>query len=202
LLPYASCFGSYAIIDEVSGRTLRNWRRYRFDPRDLGGPSGAAHEDLKVYGRLRLEIARSIQPKDMIEWLWIRDILDLSWEIRRLRGFKTGLIKYELEDRIKSAKKAHVIDQAKIEWLGSTNEAAAYAFDYQLPRHTKIDALLASAESRRNAVLHEIERRRDSLVSRLRAASDDIIEGEFTDVQPDTGSPVEAGAEPSSQANC
>jgi hypothetical protein len=63
------------------------------------------HDDLKVYERLRLEIARSNQPKDMIEWLWIRDILDLSWETRRLRGFKTGLIKYELEDRIKSAKK-------------------------------------------------------------------------------------------------
>jgi hypothetical protein len=98
-------------------------------------------------------------------------------------------------------KKAHVVDQAKIEWLGSTNEAAVRAFDYQLPRHMKIDALLASAESRRNEVLHEIERRRDSLASRLRAASDDIIEAEFTDVQSDTGSAAEAGPESSSQAN-
>jgi hypothetical protein len=81
------------------------------------------------------------------------------------------------------------------------NEAAARAFDYQLPRHMKIDALLASAVSRRNAVLHEIERRRDSLASRLRAASDDIIEAEFTDVESDTGSAAEAGPESSSQSN-
>ena len=32
-------------------------------------------------------------PKDAIEWLFIRDIADLSWEIRRERAVKAQVIK-------------------------------------------------------------------------------------------------------------
>jgi hypothetical protein len=44
--------------------------------------------------------------------------------------------------------------------------------------------VLASVESRRNAVLREIARRRESVASRLRKASNDIIDGEFTEHRP------------------
>ena len=49
-------------------------------------------EDLEAYRKLCLEIAKSVGPADMIEWLWVKDICDLSWEIRRLRGFKVDLL--------------------------------------------------------------------------------------------------------------
>jgi hypothetical protein len=48
----------------------------------------------------------------------------------------------------------------------------------------RIDTVLASVESRRNAVLREIERRRESVASRLRKASNDVIDGEFTEHRP------------------
>jgi hypothetical protein len=55
------------------------------------------------------------------------------------------------------------------------------AFLHSLDDYERIDFLLASAEARRNASLREIERHSESLASRLRRASEDIIEGEFTE---------------------
>jgi hypothetical protein len=46
----------------------------------------------------------------------------------------------------------------------------------------KIERMIASAEARRNATLREIERRRDGLAARLRAATrdaDNVQEAEF-----------------------
>jgi len=36
--------------------------------------------------------AKIVEPKDMIEWWWVKDITDYSWEIRRLRRFYYGKI--------------------------------------------------------------------------------------------------------------
>jgi hypothetical protein len=37
---------------------------------------------------LWMDIAKDIEPSNVIEWLRITDILELSWEIRRLRHIK------------------------------------------------------------------------------------------------------------------
>ena len=47
----------------------------------------------------------------------------------------------------------------------------------------RVDRLLLRAESSRNAVLREIERRRDLFAHRLRAAMHDLDEGEFKEVK-------------------
>ena len=44
-----------------------------------------------------------------------------------------------------------------------------------------LDRLLISVEERRNAVLREIDRRRDGLGERLRRASDNVIDAEFSE---------------------
>jgi hypothetical protein len=149
-----------------------------------GKPPVLPHEDPEVYNKLWLEIAKSIGPTDFIEWLWIKDILDLSWEIRRLRGFKAGLVQKCRRDRIELINRGmRKGDSAAIEEL-ETEAGVASMFVEDLSRYERIDDLLASQESRRNAVLREIERRRESVASRLRKASDDIIDGEFTDAPP------------------
>jgi hypothetical protein len=116
-----------------------------------GEPPVLPTEDLKAYEKLCLEVAKNVGPTDIIEWLWIKDICDLSWEIRRLRGLKVRLVKGD----------------------GYFNTMAR--------NYGRLDAVAAAVESRRNAVLREIERRRESVASRLRKASDDIIDGEFTE---------------------
>jgi hypothetical protein len=49
----------------------------------------------------------------------------------------------------------------------------------------RVDRMTTKAEARRNAALHEIERRRSSMAQALRRASDDVVEAEFVDVAPD-----------------
>jgi hypothetical protein len=119
-----------------------------------GEPALLPTEDPKAYKKLCVEIAKSVGPSDIIEWLWTKDICDHSWDIRRLRGFKVRAV-----------------------------EEAPW-FSTAVKDYGRIDAVLASAESRRNAVLREIERRRESVACRLRKASDDVIDGEFTEHRP------------------
>jgi len=180
----------------------------------LGTPPVLRHEDIEAYRTLRLHVARAVAPADVIEWLWLRDIVDLSWEIQRLRRFKTLLIDLRVEARIGQygERAAHaagnfpafsVSELAKRQYLQqqqSEREAklregaakhyrdlaaselgAAGLFLESVHKYEDIDALIASAESRRTAVLREIERRRDSLALRLPKASDAIVEGEFTE---------------------
>jgi hypothetical protein len=63
------------------------------DIRDTwGDPPLSRNEDPEIYAKLAGQISQAVGPIDVIEWLWVKDVLDLSWEIRRLRRFKTMLI--------------------------------------------------------------------------------------------------------------
>jgi hypothetical protein len=95
-------------------------------------------ENAELYRAQFDEIARCIDPNDAIEWLWVRDIADLDWEIRRLRRFKIGYVEDEFPN---------------------------YS---QLGMYERADHLIASAEIRRNTVLREIEIRREILAERRR----------------------------------
>jgi hypothetical protein len=48
----------------------------------------------------------------------------------------------------------------------------------------RIDRMIVSAEQRRSAMLREVDRHRASLASRLRLASDEVVQAEFEDVTP------------------
>jgi hypothetical protein len=117
----------------------------------LGGEHDAA------YKALWIDIANDIEPSNVIEWLWINDILELSWEIRRLRGFKRELI------------------------TRNFGGCTGTYFDLGLVQYKKLNELESSAEARRNAVFREIEWRRTVLAGRIRKASDSIIEGQATE---------------------
>src|SRR5262245_32372704 len=57
--------------------------------RDLLGPAPVlSTEDPKRYERILNNFARCVQPRDFIEWMWVRDLADERWEIERLRRFK------------------------------------------------------------------------------------------------------------------
>jgi hypothetical protein len=119
----------------------------------LGKPPVLPHEDPEIYQQFWLEIAKSIGPTDFIEWLLIKDILDLSWEIRRLRGFKAGLAEKCRRDRIGS-RGARNGDSATAAELSEVESDASVAsrFVEDMSRYERIDELLATQESRRNAV--------------------------------------------------
>src|SRR5262245_54185822 len=57
----------------------------------LGKPPLLLHEDENLYFTLLNRIADAIQPTDL-EWLWVKDFVDLSWEVMRLRRLKAALL--------------------------------------------------------------------------------------------------------------
>jgi len=136
----------------------------------LGTPRLLKGEDHKQYQGLLSEIARAVKPTDIMEWLWVRDIVDLTWDTLRYRRLKARWIEdNELEsppmwvdhfgDQIKSGREFHYA-------------TAAFA-SLRL-----LEQMQASAELRRNNALNEIEARRASLGQDLRRASDQVIEAE------------------------
>jgi hypothetical protein len=142
-----------------------------------GKPPVLPNEDLEAYNDHALAIANSVKPPDFIAWLYVKDILDNTWETIRLRRYKVQLIEMKInkwfDDR--------GMEREEEESFFDQDELTTEMFLHGLDDYERIDSLLASAEVRRNASLREIERHSESLASRLRRASEDIIEGEFTE---------------------
>jgi hypothetical protein len=70
----------------------------------LGEPPLLATEEPNQYYALLAALARQVKPRDVIEWLWVKDIADLTWEILRYRHIKAALV----NGRFKSALARHL----------------------------------------------------------------------------------------------
>src|SRR5438132_13820466 len=57
----------------------------------LGPPPLARGEDGGAYEALFARIAVALKPRDIIEWLWARDVVDAAWEGARLRRLRASL---------------------------------------------------------------------------------------------------------------
>jgi hypothetical protein len=68
--------------------------------RIFGDPPLLSTEDPELYSSLLCRVAQEVRPQNIIEWLWAKDIVDLSWEIRRLRRVKPILIERERQSRL------------------------------------------------------------------------------------------------------
>ena len=167
-------------------------------------PPVLSTENSSQYRTLLDQIAKCVKPQDVIEWLWVRDIVDLSWEIRRLRRFKALFIE-RARQNISDCPEAgggpiqavlilsssasdppiekQIEDQTKTKRRKTkfTESDSARGFQACISDYQCVDRLLAAAEGRRNAALYEIELRRDSLPRRLRKATEEIIDAEFND---------------------
>jgi hypothetical protein len=49
-------------------------------------------EDHKLHHEFAANVLRAVKPRDFIEELLVQDVIDLSWEIRRMRRYKDALL--------------------------------------------------------------------------------------------------------------
>lgn len=174
-------------------------------------PTEAEADYLGVVAR----IVAVAQPKEAIEEFLTRDVVDLTWEILRLRRLKGGLLRagaskgvvrilsmlgYDnhlvLKDFV--AKWASGDASSRREFDGilkgagfTMDEVMAEAFAAVIDPFERIDRLLASAEARRNNALREIDRHREALGAAMRRGVEEVQDAEFQDFE--TG-PVGGGA--------
>jgi hypothetical protein len=69
---------------------------------DEGGPAGRSlpfgppplieGEDTAAYDELLTRVSTAVRPRDILEDIWVRDVVDFVWEAFRLRRLKANLI--------------------------------------------------------------------------------------------------------------
>ena len=151
-------------------------------------------EDSAGYDELLARVSGAIKPADIIEEIWIRDIVGLTWEALRLRRARAALLTANRYVGVKRVLwpmcglKAHDLSE---QWARREGEAIAAVdrhlatagltmdavmaetMSVEIELVEKMDRMIASAEIRRNATLREIERRRSEFAARLRQTTQD-----------------------------
>src|SRR5262249_15700308 len=68
----------------------------------LGKPLVLRSEAMTDYEDFLAGVVDAVGPKDKIEYILVKDYVDLAWEIRRLRSAKTGIIEVARKDALRS----------------------------------------------------------------------------------------------------
>jgi hypothetical protein len=174
--------------------------------RELLGPAPlTSTEDAAAYERILSQMALAVSPSDFVEWTWVKELVDLTWEAaraRRAKAVRLALARKAAIHRILEAdwfghrpNRSHWVDQlwegadqvyrgdegpvaafdAALERLGlSKNALEDAAYLTALEEVQSLQDLADNANSRRDAVLREIERRRDAIAARARKATETI----------------------------
>ena len=166
-------------------------------PNDIAALFGYAPilktEDEEIYWNCMERVVKCVVPQDIIEWLWIKDVVDLSWEILRLRRLKIDLVEIDRENQnarieehagephfddfsgTSTPRTPEEIEDRKNERFVDTEDYSAELLFEHIEKYERIEKLLTSAELGRDRILREIELRRDHMGQRLRAASNEIV---------------------------
>lgn len=94
----------------------------------FGRPPVLKDEDLAAYNALLAHVSKYVKPKDILERIWIRDAVDLTWEVFRWRRLMTNLLE--------ANSLADCIDRVeRVDRLAATAEARRNAALREIERH-------------------------------------------------------------------
>ena len=123
----------------------------------IGPPPLLEGEDAAAYDELLARVSAAANPSDVIHEIWVRDVVDLTWEILRWRRLK----------------------KKDLEVLSVTSVTLSV-----LEKIVVLDRLTTIAETRRNNALREIERHRTALAQTLRNKNRDVEDTELKAIEP------------------
>jgi hypothetical protein len=165
----------------------------------FGPPPLIGGEDAAAYDELLARFSVAIKPTDALEEMWLRDVVDLTWETLRMRRLKRTLLASAMLDQLNSKYEPEELlhrwaarDPDAIEEVDrllasdglTVDDVAAKAFSNKIWDFERIDRTVMNAEARRNAALRELERHRETLARDLRQTSDNVAEADYEDVTP------------------
>jgi hypothetical protein len=180
----------------------------------FGRPPVLSTEDRDAYDRLLAELVIDIDPRGITEWLWVRDLADLNWDILRMRraiasllniSFKPALIEIMLrllpsygrdqiarelaEQWFATAEVERVIGRGKVidtlaKYGLEPDSVVGEAFALRCHELEKMEHMLTSAERRRNAIMRELQVHRESLKISREASNEIMIDAEPTQLLP------------------
>jgi len=158
-------------------------------------------EDSAAYDELLVRISGAVKPADILEEIWVRDLVDLVWEAFRLRRLKANLMTVVAHEGLRK------ILETLIDWSDARDLAQAWAtrdrgairqvdellasagftmdavmaqtLSLKLDDIERIDRMIATAEGRRNAILREVDRHRETWGQNVRRAVQQIEAAEI-----------------------
>jgi len=164
----------------------------------FGPPPLIDGENSAEYEELLARVSATVKPADILEDIWVRDVVDLVWEAWRL---KAALMAVNAHEGLSAAldplvewreRKALVADWIArepeaikrvdqiLESAGLTMDAVmAQSLSIKLDDIERIDRMTALAEARRNAILREIDGHREILSQNLRRAVQNVEDGQL-----------------------
>jgi hypothetical protein len=148
----------------------------------FGDPPLLRGEDDGLYYTLMDHFTKLVEPTNMIEWWWVKDITDHTWEIRRLRRFKVLFLELQRDQTRQHREMCARIQELEFAIVPDSEKDWADVFMDLIDRYKNVDKLIASAELRRDRTLREIERHREILARRLRKDSNEIVDGDLAEL--------------------
>src|SRR4029077_11820523 len=82
---------SRSLLAEKPIKPPKELKKFFDDPPLVGD------ERREDYENLFATLAMTVKPADAIEWMYLGDVVNLTWEIRRMRRIKAGMINSSLE---------------------------------------------------------------------------------------------------------
>jgi hypothetical protein len=157
----------------------------------LGAPPLIPGESAGDYELLVNAVTNTMKPVDFMEIIWIRDIVDLQWDITRFRRIKADFITHRYEGSHGYLKV--VGEPTEFETTSTDNMLAsilavsmrgdiATTVAVNIKVLECIDRMVMTMEGRRNAAYREAERHRIGLGERLRRAAEQVEDAEFREV--------------------
>ena len=158
----------------------------------LGPPSLLHGESDADYEALKMRIMAAVKPVDAIEHLYVRDVIDLQWDLLRFRRLKAHLLSSSapsgLAALMAARKYTHFNDARFASWLNNEPKAVkeikalltqwglseqdiyAQTMFKKINEFERLEKMAYSVEMRRNTALRELERHREAVARRLRDA--------------------------------
>jgi len=149
-------------------------------------------EDASTYHDLRARIFDDAKPHGILEELWVRDVVEVVWDVVRLRRCKAWLLTACAQEGMRkvlnslgeiqpctlsmgwAARDEAAMAQvnARLAAAGLTMDAVmARTFEAKLDEIERMEHMLTRAEARRAAALRELERHRSTFAQTLRRAA-------------------------------
>jgi hypothetical protein len=174
----------------------------------FGPPPLIEGEDARGYDELLTQISTDVKPDDILEHIWVRDIVDRVWEVLRLRRLKANLMTasavHGLAKVLEPFMGCSDAESLAVDWakrksraikrvetiLASTgltwDAVIAQTLSIKLDDVERIDRMIAIAEARRNLALREIDRHRESLRHNPRRSVQQVEEGQLRVIENDS----------------
>jgi hypothetical protein len=160
------------------------------------GPPPVFEDEEKSYQQFLTEVSRAVVPGDLLEKIWVHDFAYHTIEalrlcritrdlmtVNRYKGLAETLVPLVGRSRAErladgwAAQKPDVVEEVNKALASAglnSNSILAQTFFVNLDQVERLEQLIALAEARRNAALHEIHRHRQTLAQTLRRAAQQL----------------------------